>query len=123
MTIVEFLLARLAEDEAVARKASQGDWEVMSAARTASDGKDIFSEGSGVVAFCCESDGALTGEDAAHVARHDPQRVLAEIAAKRAIFYGGGDCSPFRDFALRALAQPYADHPEFDPAWRTEVTV
>jgi hypothetical protein len=71
VTLTEFLTARLDEDEAVARKASHqkvagpfhGDWRADSLALS-------------VVA---------DREDRRHIARHDPARVLAEVAAKRAI--------------------------------------
>lgn len=89
----------------------------------------------------------LTPQDAAHIARWDPTRVLAEVAAKRAILaqhaqtecvncadagrgtgtscrtchhdgepggptYYDGTCG-----TVRAMAQPYATHPDFDPVW------
>lgn len=55
-------------------------------------------------------------------------RVLAEVEAKRRILelkppnskfsdYDGGCRSTWED-VLWELAQPYADHPDFDPAWK-----
>jgi hypothetical protein len=76
-----------------------------------------------------------------HMVRHDPARVLAEVKAKRAIVarhstgivYGswptyGGEreelwrfCELLHDECeLPLLAAIYADHPEYDPAWRVE---
>jgi hypothetical protein len=74
--------------------------------------------------------------------RLDPARTLADVAAKRAIldavFHyeatidgewgdccsaetiadGRCECTPVDEIpALLALVQPYAGHPEFDPAW------
>ncbi len=76
-----------------------------------------------------------------HARTHDPARVLAEVAAKRAIIecwldyettidgeWGcchrtpdieAGLCPNTDHVLLRALAQPYADREGFDPAWRT----
>lgn len=75
---------------------------------------------------------------AAHIARHDPARVLADIAVKRRIVKlhsvldgTGGDwdtdpparCAECRDehpcTTLCLLALPYADHPDYDDEnWR-----
>jgi hypothetical protein len=56
-----------------------------------------------------------------------PARLLAEVEAKRAILAHWTSDAQFPDFhggyeeamndAALALAQPYADHPDFDPAW------
>lgn len=60
--------------------------------------------------------------DAAHIANHDPARVLAECAAKRTIveiYEVAGDIPPpdsgwhLMKEALEALAGVYADHPDF----------
>ena len=70
---------------------------------------------------------------------HDPARVLAQVAALRAVVeefldaentlqgmeeegdWEAAACWSERKSALRpvilALCQPYADHPNFDPAW------
>ncbi|MDQ0619393.1 DUF6221 family protein [Arthrobacter globiformis] len=64
----------------------------------------------------------------AHVARHDPARVLAECAAKREILdecadvlsHGGWEYSDTPDLAqsiLGSLAAVYADHPEYQQEW------
>ncbi len=71
-------------------------------------------------------------QDARHIARHDPARVLREVAAKRKIltlhspWEDSGDCSACGDVpqvcypceTLRALAAAWSDHPDYDPAWR-----
>lgn len=140
MTITEFLLARIAEDERCARNASPGPWTFS----------DIDSVGGGtiydptVAIASVEWDAErvdqrvrrtrpswqadATGE---HIARHDPARVLAECAAKRAIiglwsdpahigsFTGDWDAgyTEAADDALRALAAVYADHPDYKQEW------
>jgi hypothetical protein len=59
---------------------------------------------------------------AAHVARHDPARVLAECEAKRRIVDSEG--SPYVEGhvpatrTLRFLALPYADHPDYRQEWK-----
>lgn len=124
--IVEFLLARIADDKAVARCAVDGTW--------------MAETGTHVMASIQTHDGDEWIGDidhdptAMHILRHQPARVLAECAAKRAIIElvtgqlsnvedaaidGGMDLNPphvSRDI-LRTLAVVYADHPDYDQAW------
>jgi hypothetical protein len=107
--LVEFLRARLDEDEDIARRAAFG-W-----GSTWTTENDVLNEWS------------------AHLARNDPARVLADIAAKRAIVghveamdHGGARAhEQFRQWEVSGeeilchLAAVYADHPDYDPAWRT----
>ena len=107
-TLSDFLLARFAEDEAVARRVTldDGTWSWASVDFN-------FSEA------------------AEHGNRWSPARVLAECEAKRRIvewaesppcWYapcGLANQVESTDALLRALALPHADHPDFDPAWRT----
>lgn len=111
MSITEFLLARIAEDEAVAVAAEPHE-EWISVGKI--------------------EDGGMDTADGEHVARWSPARVMAECKAKRRIVdeHGddGGFCATCHDYyehdgirhpcpTLLALAQPYADHPDYDPAW------
>lgn len=76
-----------------------------------------------------------------HIARHDPARVLREVAAKRAILdlHHKQEAAEFEDRrsvaswcpvcgdaeacpTLRHLAAVYADRPGYDPAWAPEAT-
>ena len=122
-TLADFLLARIAEDEAAAREIPAGTWEDATQASWRYD----------------------------HVFRWSPERVLADCAAKRAIVEmhalmdGGdpdsfpyesedgrtvwpgcvicdGDSTPRRlgCDTVRHLAAPYADHPDYDPTWKVE---
>jgi hypothetical protein len=114
MTLAEFLEARISEDEAIARAASEPDWSVVG--------------------------NSLAG--ARFIAHHDPARVLAECEAKRSIITehqpvdcgnvrhpNGVHCSvcEYDDIergwwpcpTLRFLAAPYSSHSDFDPSWRT----
>lgn len=118
MRITEFLLARIAEDEAVAVAAEPHE-EWISVGKIEDSGMDTA--------------------DGEHVARWSPARVLAECEAKRRIVdwvapvtgtervptdrRGVYDRRPVRhvnedaEGLLRLLAAPYADHPDYDPAW------
>lgn len=121
MTIAEFLTARLDEDEAVARKVL----EKIQPRRTGTD-PDYYEDAEGSAASIIwdvdynQGGYTITAE-----------RVLAEVAAKRAIVaeYVREEAANFGDQFLdglcsglersvRLLAQPYAEHPDFDPAWR-----
>jgi uncharacterized protein DUF6221 len=73
-----------------------------------------------------------------HMVRHDPARVLREVAAKRRVLerHGGEDHMCVKGIVgysvqawydkdeacpdLLNLAAPYADHPDYDPEWRAE---
>ena len=117
VNLTEFL-ARLAESHAIALEATPGPWIAESSGPT------------GQVVMDAESQNALdhvaqfkhyrARADAVHVARHDPSRVLADIAAKRALIQGTmlglpHDAAPF---VLRCLAYVDREHPDFEPAWR-----
>ncbi|URN11388.1 DUF6221 family protein [Streptomyces radiopugnans] len=144
MELIEFLTARLDEDEQVARatvwdgSGNQPDWSLPASA-TVDVGGDEFYAGDRTIAD--------------HIDRHDPARVLREVEAKRRIVEehgivhrdigwlkdGGeeydetpvcGTCVPKNSHfqrredvpegpcgTVRALAAVYAEHPDFDPAW------
>lgn len=131
MTIMDFLLARIAGDEAVARAATPGPWETMT--EETADGENIYyTVEHGRAQLCDMSSTSMQGRsDAEHIARHDPARVLAECAAKRAIVEQWNDPASFGPFsdavgvgiaegidtALRALAAVYTDHPDYRQEW------
>lgn len=148
MDLVEFLNARLDEDEQTARAATDGPWTIRSLGRhdlsTVVMGNELLAQ----------LDGSRAASNSVHMAVHNPARVLAEVDAKRRIvelhgivhrnigwledgFEEGGEvavcglCVPrhsgFRTRAevpegpcptLRLLALPYADHADYDEAWR-----
>jgi hypothetical protein len=89
MTIVEFLLARLAEDEQSARTCAgvyPAPWEVIDRGYSAklSTGEPYFLSLAEIYQDQAR-ELAWVGDALEHVARHDPARVLADCAAKRAI--------------------------------------
>jgi len=176
VTVVEFLTARLDEEQAIAERAAAtepGIWAVC----VSDGGQDLEVLGQfkrdhpvpqppqplkgdwyAVAGWSwddldpCGLDTTDLVPTAEHIARHDPARVLADIAAKRAILAlhahyveqkreGGkyldtwrpdegcetchwdNDCgcienSGYPCDTVGLLASVYADHPEFDPAWR-----
>jgi len=137
MTLTEFLLARIAEDETAARAAGHVDGPQTLTWRSAGARHHRFDNGrreSYQVVFCGEWDRILVARDdvrggpvAAHIARHDPSRVLAESEAKRRIveraaavlkFDPTDPVADLADEVLCLLASPYSDHEDFRAEWR-----
>ncbi|MPZ27529.1 MAG: hypothetical protein GEV12_14250 [Micromonosporaceae bacterium] len=130
MTLVEFLRARLDEDEQVATEALRGypSDDPASAAPWRAEYHRVMQWPRGrphsevqLVVQAQWGDVHATR----HIARHDPARVLAEVDARRRIIdgpNGGGGPESHDEWVetLRLLALPYADHDDYDPAWRPE---
>ena len=137
MTRTEFLLARIAEDDAVAREATPGPWWNESGTVHAPYpfGRDLTA-GNGGACHPLDAQGGNGRDadaDAEHASRHDPARVLAECESKRRIVeeYVGEEwvisqghvtdwtqgAQAARETALRFLASVYAAHDDYDPAW------
>lgn len=147
--IAAFLTARLDEDQAVAEAAAAidpGPWTADASDKGFPNGRS--GAGSGIVyaaddigLWDCEGSNTLcmTAPSAEHVARHDPDRVLREVAAKRAIIAihapkdvdaaddtgdrlatvcGNCDYEAWPCQTMFFLAAVYADHPDFDESWR-----
>lgn len=100
MTITEFLLARIAEDEAEAVKSSDAPGTFLEVIRVGNE-HDVLAIG--------------------------PARVLAECEAKRQIVgmvvaADDGQAHPLTlqlgDAMLDALASVYAEHLDYDQAWK-----
>ncbi|MFI9194123.1 DUF6221 family protein [Streptomyces californicus] len=133
--LVEFLRARLAEDEAAARRV-RGSWRQIG-----ETGVVVASDG-GSAEECANGN---WGGIAEHIVRHDPVRILADVEAKRRLIARGGpfctsecddpdneprnpdtnwatplehhlDCDAH--VAAGVLAVPYADHPDYQEDWR-----
>jgi len=109
MTLTEFLLARIAEDEGAARDAYY-------------DGQRWVSEEEVVVAADKELDPVLyldRKRDAHHAQNWPPARVLAECEAKRRLVRWCGQWGEpaFRE-PLAFLAIPYADHSDYREEWK-----
>jgi len=102
MTLTEFLLARIAEDEALARSA---------AGRTSAEGDEPWR-----LSEEWEDIDGYTGYVVV-----DPARVLAECEAKRNLIGLATDRLFDRTYSseiLGILALPYADHPDYRDEWR-----
>jgi len=131
--LVAFLKARLDEDEQAARAAGDlgwsydretftvraEQWEVASRRRST-----YPDDPAGATEPILDVHGA-------HIARHDPARVLAEVQAKRQMIrdievilsaavmdleIGGELAEAMREF-LRLLALPYAGHESYQAEW------
>jgi hypothetical protein len=114
--LIEFLRARLDEDEEIARRFERGGpWRV--------DGNKIYGpprwSGADVLVV-----GHTWGE-VEHIARHDPARVLREVAAKRALVdfldpqgAPDGEGRYVAERALLLLALPYSGHSEYREEWK-----
>ena len=119
MTIVEFLEARLTEDELAANAATDAspEWQAYYDYR---DVKDLDGH------FIVQADSQHpTTAQAAHIARHSPARALRECEAKRAVIADFlrrdalGDLpgrSAVEDI-LKAISVIYSHHSDYDPAW------
>lgn len=144
MGIVEFLTARLDEDQAAAEAATRGPWDAdpndfagdeywRIHTRLSVNPRVIEVAGSGY-----EGGGIHEESDARHIARHDPARVLREVEAKRAQValhvpeyietinpdrdeISGEICTlcdePFPCDSLKLMAAPDAEHADYNPAW------
>ncbi|MEV5571683.1 DUF6221 family protein [Spirillospora sp. NPDC052269] len=123
--IVGFLRTRFDEDDDLAR-------------RSDGDGCGQWIANGWTVDFCQSDISGFHPTIAKHVARHDPERVLREVAAKRRTLDRhsrsstangpklprgnrnhcryDGKAWPCPD--LLDLALPYADHPDYRPGWK-----
>lgn len=116
MTLTEFLLARIAEDEAVAREAAPGHWSYSGGdsvgAWTLYDSQwsiasmTVYEEDVRRTNQPLSNKPGSTGPayvdpdaNGRHIARHDPARVLAECKAKRYIvdIHSGWHACPDED--------------------------
>ncbi|MGW1071534.1 DUF6221 family protein [Streptomyces sp. NPDC002537] len=135
--LLAFLRARLDEDEQTARETAwslntmrHNGWEARPGDGLGDDYEwEVWANSR--FRMC----GGLQGADARHIARHDPARVLADIAGRRAILdlYEEPEASgALPDSANRFtgsvqrhvigevlphLALPYAGHPDYREEW------
>lgn len=140
--LVAFLRARLAEDEETASAtawsaatATSNSWSVRRKGPRDAPAWSIYANDR------FEIVAGLGEHDAEHIARHDPDRALEEVVAKHRIMdehaydplNGCRKCadgirwvndrpvvnpSGWPCLTLRALALPYAGHPDYRDEWR-----
>jgi hypothetical protein len=121
MSLLQFLLARLAEEEQAAHGCPQWPWRLATMADE--NREDVFA-GDTVLAAngepVMEPFALSTSQQyaiARHVATWDPARALAECRAKRE------QLEELRALRLedgrvaRAMATVWADHPDYQPDW------
>lgn len=132
MDIVEFLRARLDEDERAARAAfwdASGDSAGWRLQRGAGHYAFVVMDGlDDRVVIVDEPEASDREGVAVHIVRHDPARVLREVEAKRRLLDlhrpdsddrpECGTCGPRHPCStLRLLALPYADHDDYREEW------
>lgn len=128
--LVQFLRARLDEDEKTAVGADDSLGRTRRHWSVGPNGEEVLA--SGFYQMVADVPAGV----ARHVARHDPARVLAEVDAKRRVLdeyeasaaasgEADEDGYEYADgwaFALQRVVQilalPYADHPNYREAWR-----
>lgn len=145
--LVAFLTARYDEEQRLAEAATAGPWEASENLIGGLQWVGIFAptlEGRHVA---LDVGRITTRETADYVAAHDPARVLADIAAKRAILRTLAQLRTDGEQAAEAitadtplelsgavllgmcgapgviekrLAAPYASHPDFQAEWRID---
>lgn len=114
--LIAFLRARIDEDEADAL-AVGGDKSWFLYLEGGQDGWAVEGQDTG-------EPGCIVGSESLghHIVRHDPARVLADVAAKRQIIdiHQGVHSCGFSDYddanpcpTLSLLALPYADHSDY----------
>lgn len=130
--LIAWLRAQFDEDERVALAASGDPWVVgVTEGYPYSHPGDVYAVAPGGTAARI-AQGTRCGPDisaeqtSAHIARHDPARVLREVEARRWML--AEIVSELADDAtqqmvndrLRMLAAPYADEPGYLDEWRAE---
>jgi hypothetical protein len=107
MTLTEFLLARIAEDEGVARELDLGQPEADDSHLYRGEGRMVLTYPARVLAECQAKrhivELCASAEDRAE--QHPDISLLKMPAA----VYG---------VSVRVLAAVYADHPDYSEAWR-----
>ncbi len=140
MDLVTFLRERLDEDEAAAA-ATDGATEGTRRWQTREDPTEGLPDHVDVtveagedwwIVECCTGSLADRRAVAEHIARHEPARVLREVAAKRARLEAWQNARRQLDrrpdsvtagvygihgWLLRIDAAVYADHPDYDKEW------
>jgi hypothetical protein len=138
--LIAFVNARLDEAASAANAAAQSGNQFAGAdghdprwqqdpGHNGGEIRDMCSPRGCIVVF---DEGAPGREQAAHIARHDPARVLREVGAKRKIIaehkavtrLAGlteqdlGFLGWYREWVLKNLAAADSDHPDYRPEWK-----
>ncbi|MFE0647483.1 DUF6221 family protein [Streptomyces sp. NPDC059534] len=138
--LIAFLRARLDEDAAAARVAAEPEsWMELNREPRPSwyvqywadpDVAAVIADPESSAYPVVTTPEGMSEDDAdrrvAHIARHDPARVLAEVDAKRrtlirceeALLAANPMLAHFAKETLLDLTRPYADHPDYKDTWR-----
>ncbi|WP_238840678.1 DUF6221 family protein [Prescottella equi] len=129
--IVEFIEARITEDEQIAREASEGALAKFADIRVS--GVWEYNGGSVVGSdptFAVRSGAEVTVQQVAHIALHDPARAARQASLFRKLLVealpvdgpnfraADHDAEDAKNPQFQALATIWADHPEFQREWR-----
>ena len=121
-SLTDFLLARIAEDEGVAREidAAAWDYDIAANRETWADG-DRVSVGVGRVLAECEAKRRIVEwhsamENDLHDGSLDRRHALLCSECTDVDPYSNQVAYPCR--TLLTIASVYADHPDFNPAWQ-----
>jgi hypothetical protein len=123
MDLSEFLLARIADDEALVREAIQQNWAWRTPSGAVVADRSTFPAR---VLAECEAKRRIVGyctpdDDAGQVllrAFADPTVDGAALAQAEPFFrVFGAQMDEAMTDVLKMLAMPYADHPDYDTAW------
>jgi Family of unknown function (DUF6221) len=123
VTLIEFLGAQLDEQHRVAEEMALIEGPSWSANPSSSEGTWEVVTGQREAVVHSDDDCCLDRDLAEWIAAWDPARVLAEIAAKRAILdafeatYRESDDYPGWEGAMYCIAQPYAGREGWQPEW------
>lgn len=125
--LIAFVRARLDEDEAAAMAASDGPWTAWRGRpglglRQLEHAVTLPGQAAGSLAPIATA----SWLDAEHIARHDPARVLREVAAARGILAeyerraggGGYGYQAGLGFVIEQMARAWSDHPGYEAAAR-----
>jgi hypothetical protein len=145
--LVDFLRARLDEDEATVRSASPGPWwlvqnhfegdNVVQVRSARTEGDAVHGQWTLVARFTAAPDTAITrlrmAADSVYIQGLDPVRALAELEARRAVVElsartvcaGPGVEVTRRErrqatAVLLALVAPYSEHADFRAEWTAQ---
>ncbi|MFD5089349.1 DUF6221 family protein [Amycolatopsis thailandensis] len=133
--LIAWLRRQIDDDEEIARAAGASRWRASS--EETGDGHNVyFALSAEDEADSFASTYGAEADKAEHIVRHEPVRVLADVAAKRRILdevvpkinamddkiedeWGDGGEGPHDEAWLlaRLLALPYADRPGYCEAW------
>ena len=106
--LIRFLRARYDEETALALAASPGPWH------TNDEADEVLAADGITVADGFALSGRQLRATTQHIARYDPVRVLAEVAAKRVVLDAWDDMDYEAPWSVYdALAAVYADHPDY----------